>query len=109
MRAGRLDSVIVIERAGAPVIDEDGIPRETWSDLMTLRAQIIQASTEEYIRSFGASDETVTVFRTRYVAGLTNADRLRFDNVIYDIKEFKEIGRGKGLEIRCKSFGAVTS
>lgn len=109
MRAGRLDSVIVIERAGTPVIDADGVPQETWDDLMTLRAQIIQASTEEYIRSYGASDETVTIFRTRYVAGITNADRVRFEGQTYDIKEFKELGRGKGLEIRCKSFGAVTS
>lgn len=109
MRSGRLDLVIVIERAGEPVIDQDGVPQETWSALVTMRAQMIQSSTEEFIRAYGASEETAVVFRTRYIAGITNADRLVYDGQVYNIREFKEIGRGKGLEIRSHSFGNVTS
>lgn len=100
MRAGRLDRVIVIQRYAASV-NEYGTPSFTWSNLTALRAQIVQASTEEFIRAFGASDETLIIFRTRYHGGVTNADRVVFEGREFNIKDLKEIGRRRGLEIRC--------
>ncbi len=99
MRSGKLDKQIIIQRYTA-IPDGYGGYEEIWSDLATLRAQLVQASTEEFIRAYGASDETVAVFRTRYLAGLKTADRVSFRGLHYDIKEVKEIDRQKGLEIR---------
>ncbi|MCB1511521.1 MAG: phage head closure protein [Hyphomicrobiaceae bacterium] len=104
MRAGKLDRDITIQR-GTTTIDEYGTMTQTWADVATLRAQIVQQSTEEFIRGFGASDVTAVIFRTRWLDGVTNADRISHDGGIYNIKEMKEIGRRRGLEIRCTSMG----
>lgn len=104
MRAGQLDRVITIQRASTSLNDY-GTPTSTWANVVTLRAQRVQASTEEFIRGAGASDETVIVFRTRYVAGITNADRIVTDGIVHEIKETKELGRRRGLELRTLSYG----
>jgi len=103
MRAGRLDRTITLQRlTSAP--DDFGTPVETWTEVATLRAEVVQASTAEFIRA-GAVDETVIVFRTRYLAGITNADRVVHAGAPFDVKETKEIGRRRGLEIRCVRSG----
>jgi SPP1 family predicted phage head-tail adaptor len=99
MRAGSLDRLITIERF-TNTIDDFGTPVETWSPVATLRAQIVSASTEEFIRN-GAEAETVIVFRTRYLAGVTPADRIVYGGAAHNIKELTEIGRRRGLELRC--------
>ncbi|WKT91471.1 phage head closure protein [Brucella anthropi] len=101
MRAGKLDRVIAILRY--TVIGDDGMGNETlgWADLVTLRAQIVTASTEEFIRSYGIANDAVMIFRTRYYPSIDPADRIRFDGRLYDIKEVTLIGRNRGLEMRC--------
>ncbi|CEG09483.1 putative phage head-tail adaptor [Afipia felis] len=99
MRAGKMDKSITLQRY-TRVVDEGGGSILTWTALVTLRAQIIQASTEEFIRSYGASDETIVIFRTRYFDDVKTADRIVYDGVNHNIKEIKEIGRGRGLDIR---------
>lgn len=101
MRAGKLDRTIRLDRV-VHEINDFGTPVETWATLATLRAEIVSASTEEFIRDFGASDETVVVFRCRYLAGVTLADRVFYEGRPYDLKEIVEIGRRKGLELRCR-------
>ncbi|MDJ1632524.1 phage head closure protein [Rhizobium rhizogenes] len=100
MRSGKLDRIIRIDRYSAGEPNDYGTVTPSWAELATLRAQIVQAGTDEYIRAFGASDETVIVFRTRYLAGVTNADRIVYLGDTFNIKETKEIGRRKGLELR---------
>lgn len=103
MRAGRLDRTITFQRlTSAP--DDFGTPVETWTEVATLRAEVVQASTSEFIRA-GAVDETVIVFRIRYLAGISNADRVVHAGALFDVKEAKEIGRRRGLEIRCVRSG----
>lgn len=105
MRAGKLDRTITIERSTYEV-DDYGNPVYTWTVLATMRAQVVEASTTEFIRNYGASSENVTVFRTRWLDGVTLADRVVSDGVIFDIKDLKEIGRRRGLELRCVAKGA---
>lgn len=100
MRAGKLDKEITIQRFTSTV-DDYGTPVFTWTDLATLRAEIVQASTQEFIRGFGASDETAIIFRTRWLDGVQLADRILYGGIIHNLKEIKEIGRRKGLELRC--------
>ena len=101
MRAGLMDRTITIQRV-TTTIDDCGTPVETWTDLVKLRAQQVQTSTDEFIRGYGASDQTVIVFRTWWRADITNADRVMYAGDDYNIKETKEIGRRAGLEIRCQ-------
>mgnify|MGYP001093808054 CR=1 FL=1 len=98
MRAGKLDRTIQIQRfSSAP--NDFGTPVETWTDVATLRAQIIQSSTEEFIKD-GAVDETAIIFRTRWISGVTTADRIQYEGSQFNIRETREIGRRKGLELR---------
>lgn len=98
MRAGKLDQQITVQRF-TTVIDDYGTPVQTWTDLVTVRAQIIQASTTEFIQG-GARDDTIVIFRVRWLDDVTTADRIVHDNTAYNIKELKPIGRRKGLDIR---------
>jgi SPP1 family predicted phage head-tail adaptor len=104
MRAGKLDRTITIERAGE-TLDEYGVPSEGWAPVATVRAQLVQASTEEAIRAYGAATEVLTIFRTRFVEGVTPADRITYDGRPHNIVELKEIGRRRGLEIRTVARG----
>jgi SPP1 family predicted phage head-tail adaptor len=105
MRAGKLDRTITIERY-TETLDEYGNPGgQSWSTLATLRAQIIEASTEEFQRAYGASSETAIIFRVRFMDGVTLADRVSYDGKAHNLVEVKEIGRRRGLELRCKRVG----
>lgn len=99
MRAGKLDSSITVQRF-TNTVDDYGTPVSTWTDLVTSRAQIIQQSTEEFIRGYGASDDAIVIFRVRWIDDITTADRIAFDGETYNIKELKPIGRRKGFDIR---------
>lgn len=104
MRAGNLDRTITLQRfTAAP--DDFGTPVETWSDVAMLRAEIVEAGTAEFFRNDAPRDDTTIVFRTRFLAGVTNADRIEYEGRSFDVKEMKEIGRRKGLEIRCVARG----
>jgi SPP1 family predicted phage head-tail adaptor len=104
MRAGNLDRAIRLDRFDELAVDDYGTPAPAWAPIATLRAQIIQSSTDEYIRG-GAVDETVIVFRTRFLAGVTTADRIHYQGRYFNINETKEIGRRKGLELRATAIG----
>jgi SPP1 family predicted phage head-tail adaptor len=101
MRAGKLDRMIRIESYNAGSVDDYGTPAPSWTKLADLRAQVIEASTEEFIRAYGASEETAIIFRTRYLDGVTDACRVSYDGGYFNIKETKEIRRRRGLELRC--------
>lgn len=100
MKSGKLTHVLTIQRA-THGINPAGTPTTVWADLATLRAEKVEQSTTEFIRNYGAADETVAVFRTRFLAGVTNADRISFDGTTFNIKEIAVQGRNRGLEFRC--------
>jgi SPP1 family predicted phage head-tail adaptor len=100
MRSGKMDRTIRIDTYSAGEPDDFGTVIPGWTALATLRAQVVQANTEEYLRAFGASDETVIIFRTRWLAGVTNSDRVVYQGSAFNLKEVKEIGRRNGLELR---------
>jgi len=99
MRAGKLDKQITIQRYTA-IIDEGGGSTFTWNDLVTVRAQIIQQSTEEFLRAYGATDDTIIIFRTRWIDDIDVKDRVLYNGGAFNIKELKPIGRNRGLDIR---------
>jgi SPP1 family predicted phage head-tail adaptor len=105
MRAGKLDREITIERV-AYEDDGTGNQIETWTQIAALRAQLLEASTEEFQRAYGASSETATIFRTRHIDGVTLADRVVYDGQPHNLIETKEMGRRRGLELRCRRIGA---
>lgn len=102
MRAGKLDRVITIQAYTRTGTTPGGAPITDWADLATVRAQIIQASTEEYQRAYGEGGNTAIIFRLRWLDGVTVEHRIAYDGKHLNIRETKEIGRRKGLELRCE-------
>lgn len=106
MRGGKLDSTIVLQRS-THTVDPAGTPTFEWTDIATVRAEIVQSGTEEFLRAYGASDENLTLFRMRYVDGITNADRILFGGAVFNLRKVTEIRRRRGLEILAISTGAT--
>jgi SPP1 family predicted phage head-tail adaptor len=104
MRSGNLDREITIQ-SSTTAIGADGTPIVTWATLATLRARRIEATTDEYIRGYGASTERIMVFRTRFVDGVIGADQILFEGQPFVIKQIKELGRRQALEFRAERIG----
>ncbi|WP_418904092.1 phage head closure protein [Cereibacter sphaeroides] len=100
MQAGKLVHVIEIQSL-ATSINEAGTPEQSWTKKATLRAELVTAEAEEFIRGWGASEETAVVFRARWLDGVTLADRVVFDGQAFNIKSVVPLGRRRGLELRC--------
>jgi SPP1 family predicted phage head-tail adaptor len=103
MRSGKLDNTIQILRQSYVDDGFGGQEPGPIAVVATLRAQIIQSSTEEFYRAYGVSSEMAIVFRTRHIDGVTLSDKIRHDSRDLNIKEIKPIGRRRGLEIRCSN------
>ena len=101
MKAGKMVHVIEIQQA-ATAVNDAGTPVQTWSKFATLRAELIEQSTEEFLRNAGDTSVTTLAFRTRYLAGVTDEHRVSFDGAAFDIDKIVTIGRRRGLELRCK-------
>jgi SPP1 family predicted phage head-tail adaptor len=101
MRAGKLDRVITIERYTYSGSDQHGSPIEDWVGVADMRAQIVQASTEEFVRNYGIVADEVVIFRIRHFSNLNTTDRISFAGHQYNIKQIVPIGRERGLELRC--------
>ena len=101
MRAGKLDREITIQSA-EDTIGDDGTPSTFWSDVATVRAQLVEASTEEYQRAYGEGGNTAVIFRMRWMDGVTIDHRVRYEGRNLNVREVTEIGRRRGLELRCE-------
>lgn len=102
MRAGKLDRSITIEAHTRTGTTPAGAPILSWTVVATVRAQIIQQSTEEYLRAYGETDSLAVIFRLRWLADVTTDHRVVFEGRTLNIRETKEIGRRHGLELRCE-------
>lgn len=104
MRAGKLDQTITLRTVS---FTDDGfggqVPTET--DFATLRAQIVDMSTDEYMRAWGAATEELRIFRTRFLDDVTIEMKVVHSGVTYNMKQIKPIGRRRGLELRCAAIG----
>lgn len=100
MRSGKLDRTIKVQ-SFTSTVNGYGTPVQAWTDVATARAQIIQSSTEEFLTN-GASDTTSIIFRTRYFEGVNTSSQVVYDGETFNVREVKEIGRRKGLDLRCE-------
>jgi SPP1 family predicted phage head-tail adaptor len=99
MRAGKLDRTITLERK-SETVSETRTVVVTWTNIATVRAEIVTQSASEFLTGFGEAESGTIVFRIRYLAGITTADRVSYAGKVYDLKEITEIGRRRGLELR---------
>lgn len=100
MRSGKLRRVITVQRSTSTVNDF-GTPELVWADHCTLRAEVLEQSATESLGDQGAQDEAAIAFHTRFVEGLTAADRVSFQGGFWNIRKITEIGMQRGLELHC--------
>jgi SPP1 family predicted phage head-tail adaptor len=101
MRSGSLDRIITLQ-AVTTAVDDYGTPTEAWTDIAEVRAQLIQASTDERLRDYGESQVASVVFRIRWREGVSTAMRIWYGTQFYNIREVTEIGRRRALELRAE-------
>ena len=102
MRAGKLDRKITLERE-TEIVDEFGTVARHWLAVATIHAQLVQASTDEFLTSFGEAGTVARVFRIRHRDGVLLTDRVTHNGRAFNIVELTEIGRRVGLELRCEA------
>lgn len=100
MKSGKLIHLIEIERA-TETVNGYGTPARTWSLVVTLRAEIVRRTAEEFLREQGAATNELITFRTRYLDGILTSDRVMYDGRAFDIREVAPIGWRQGMELRC--------
>lgn len=103
MRAGKLDRTIILQREVQSVL-ESGDVLSSWTTLATVRAELIQATADEAPTDYGEAENVVRTFRIRWLANveITTAERVFHAGAAYNIKDVVEIGRRRGLELRCE-------
>ncbi|GJE00906.1 head-tail adaptor protein [Methylobacterium isbiliense] len=102
MRAGRLDQTITVERR-VETLDDAGTPVEAWHPVATARADLIQNTTEAFLREPGQTAEARVVFRVRFLPDLELTDRIVLDGVPHRLVEVKEVVRRRVLDLRCST------
>lgn len=98
MRAGPLDRRIVIQEA-VTVQDSLGQPIETWSTFAERWASRMDVTGRERFASQQEIASETTVFRIRWLEGVTRQMRITSEGKTYDIESIAELGRREGLDI----------
>lgn len=102
MRAGKLDRTIVIKTVSAGTPNASGTSSQTTTTFATVRAEFVQGGTEEFLRGYGETNALAVIFRIRWLAGVTTDHLVEYQGKNLNIREIKEIGRRRGLELRCE-------
>ncbi|MET3578208.1 head-tail adaptor [Mesorhizobium robiniae] len=102
MRAGKLDRTIVLQRRVQSVGDSGNV-LSSWTTIATVRAELVQATADESATDFGEAETDLCTFRIRWPASeITTAEQVFYAGAAYNIKHIVEIGRRRGLELRCE-------
>jgi SPP1 family predicted phage head-tail adaptor len=104
MQAGKLDRVIEIQRP-TTTLDLYGTPTQGWAKVATMRAAMLQYSTDNREGQRGDTTDMTITFRTRWLDGVTLENRVTYDGQVFKITKIKEISRGVGLDIMCERIG----
>lgn len=101
MRGGKLDRYALIERISSRSQDDTGAVIENWSvRYPRVPVQVVEASAEEFIRAYGASEDHVVLFRCRFISDIELSDRLTFEGMVYSIVSIRPLGRRRDMELR---------
>lgn len=117
MRAGDLDRRVTVQEL-IETQDEFGQPIQSWETVATVWAQVQQQSGREFFAAQQTVSERRTVFRLRWLEGITVTHRVVYPavadgspppepdgNAIYNINEVRELGRREGLELHSTAAG----
>lgn len=103
MRPGKLQARIQIERE-QELVSDSGLVRKVWLPVLMTRAEIKEASTEEFLLQQIIGDKARAAFLIRWPSQpISTSDRLTHNGTVWNITGLSEIGRKRGLEIRAEA------
>ena len=105
MRAGAMDREITIE-AVTETRTATGAVSKSWATFATVWAERRDVRASEQFKANREMAERATVWRIRYLPGLTEKHRINDGVQIWDIDAIAEIGRRDGLEILAMRAGS---
>lgn len=105
VHAGKMDRRITLQ-GFTNTVDDYGVPIPSWSNKATVWAELIERSTQEFVRAQGAQGESSVAFRIRHLDGIVTGDRVLFEGRTLNIKEIATIGRKVGIELRCQEISS---
>src|SRR5690242_7246737 len=100
-----MDRFLTLQRLTASAADDAGVPIETWTDLVTLKAMKLEDVAADTAQQGIAVSDTRVKLQTWFYDGLTLEDRAEYEGATYQIKYLSEIGRRRGLEIHIEKLG----
>lgn len=104
MNAGKLRHLIVVQQRASGQ-DSSGQPVDTWINPVELFANVERLSGREYFISQSTGAEINTRITTRYWPGIKAADRITFENKVFDIESVIPDRLKTRLELMCKETG----
>lgn len=103
MRSGPADRLITIQSKTVEK-DEYGEEIETWTEVKKIWAMRRDLRGKEFYAAQQLNAEINTVFKTRYVSGITpDSHRVVYDGLTYNILAVVELGRREALELMVKA------
>ena len=104
MNAGQLRDLIEIQRRNTGQ-DSSGQPVDTFISVVKLPAAVMRLSGREYFIAQSTGAEISTRVITRYYPGIKAADRILFEDKVFDIDAVIPDQKRRQLEILCKEAG----
>lgn len=105
MRIGNMNRRLAILRRVQTGTDTLNAPVFEWQTWRTVWAERISKKEDERFSDDLRQRYAVhrVIFRTRYLADISEVDRLECEGVTYDIKGLRELGFREGTEISAES------
>ena len=100
MLTGSFRHTIIVQRPDE-TIGAGGKVTTDWTDILTLRAELVSNEAVEAGADNGQRETRTLVFRTHFRPGITTADRVSHGGKPLNIVKVVEIGRG--LELHCEA------
>lgn len=103
LAAGTLDQRVVIYRKTI-TYDAYNAPTPTWANIGTLRASVTTSGGGEFYAAQRLHIGTEAVIGTRYTNAINTGDRLRHDDILYDIIDVNDVdSQHVKLLLSCKA------
>lgn len=102
MKPGRLRHRITIQQK-TTIVDQDGIPTETWAEFATVWASVEPLRGREYFQAAAVNAENMVRFRIRYRAGIRPDMRIQYDSRIFSINSVIDVDeRHTEIHLMCQ-------
>ncbi len=102
MKAGALDRTIELFAMGAPVDDGYTAAEGTWTSRGARKAKYFPAMRREIFEAAGREVKMPVIFEVRsdtLTRQITEAWRIVYDGLTFDVKGIQEFGRREGVRI----------